>query len=122
MSTNARSSERNLHTSNRPKIFEISAREGAELCSLVVRNHYANHASPIKQFARDQDINEHTARNIYEGRNAPSFHTLLKMVATIPELASEVRRLTGLLEDLDPEFDRALSRVMQEFDKMKARK
>lgn len=117
---NTRATERNIHPVAKPKIYELSARESAEICSLVVRGHYSQHASPIKQFARDVEINEHTARNIYEGRNAPNFLTTLKMIAAIPAFAAEARRLAGMEANLDPGFNEALNRVMQEFTKMQA--
>lgn len=116
----ARPTVRNFHPSAKPKIYELNAHEGAEICSLVVREHYSQHASPIKQFARDVEINEHTARNIYEGRNAPNFLTALKMMAAIPAFAAEARRLIGMEANLDPAFNEALNRVMQEFQKMQA--
>lgn len=76
---------------------------------------FGGRASPIKELARAANINQRTAENLYAGKSAPSALVMLKLIAGVPEFAAEVRRLTGMEQDLDPEFERDFSALVQRF-------
>lgn len=100
-------------------IFSIDSRDLANLVSLSLHRHAAHHRYPHKVIARAARTNIRTAKNLYEGRNAPNGLTLLRLMATVPELQSEVRRLTGMLTDMDPAFERAFNDALTLYQRLR---
>lgn len=76
---------------------------------------FGGRASPVKALAAAANINVRTAENLMAGRSAPSALVMLKLIAAVPEFAAEVRRLTGMHADLDPEFERDFQKLMQTY-------
>lgn len=76
---------------------------------------FSGRASPIKELAAAANINVRTAENLMAGRSAPSALVMLKLIASVPEFAAEVRRLTGMHNDIDPEFERDFQKLMQTY-------
>jgi len=81
----------------------------------TLRRAFHGRASPVKELACAANINVRTAENLKAGRSAPSALVMLKLMASVPEFAAEVRRLTGMHADLDPEFERDLHKLMQTY-------
>lgn len=74
--------------------------------------------SPVKRIARLANCNARTAEGWYQGKNMPDAVHLLRLMAQVPELAGEVRRLTGMEADVDPEFGQAFMQAMRAFSKL----
>jgi hypothetical protein len=81
----------------------------------AIRDHFDGSHSPVKRLARIANCNTRSAENWWHGKNLPDVVHFLRLMAQIPELAAEVRRLTGLREDADPEFEQALHKAMAIF-------
>ena len=81
----------------------------------ALRRAFAGRASAVKELARAANINERTAENLLSAKGAPSFQVALKLMASVPEYAAEVRRLTRQHDDMDPEFERDLIKLMQSY-------
>ncbi len=77
--------------------------------------------APIKRIARIANSNERAAKDWWGGKNLPNAVHLLKLMAQVPEFAGEVRRLTGMEADLEPEFAAAFNEAMRAFSKLKGR-
>lgn len=75
--------------------------------------------SPVKRIARIANSNTRAAENWWQGKNLPDVVHFLRLAAQIPELKAEVRRLLGLREDLDPEFERSVHDLLRQFWKAK---
>lgn len=93
-------------------IFEINQGQYTERVRGALQMAFARFGHPVKQLARCADVNITTAKNWWEGKSTPQGLHLLRLFATVPELQAEVRRLTGMMADGDPEFDRALNDLL----------
>lgn len=69
--------------------------------------------NPVKRLAIAADTNERTAKNWWEGRNAPGLAHFFRLAREIPELKSEALRLLEMEMAIDPEFQRDFMRLMQ---------
>lgn len=69
-----------------------------------------------KKLAGAAGTNVSTAKNWLDEKSTPQGLHLLRLIATVPEMASEVRRLTAMT-DADPEFARDFMRAMQTFQR-----
>jgi hypothetical protein len=87
----------------------------------AIRDHFDGKKDAAKLLARKANSNVRAARNWLDGANLPDVVHFLRLMAQVPELAAEVRRLTGLKSDLDPEFDAAIHATMQAYSRIKAR-
>lgn len=85
----------------------------AGIVSEALRKAYGREKSAAKTIARAANTNERTARNWLEGRALPNFMSTLRLMATTPELRSEVARITAMQAELDPEAERAVSALVQ---------
>lgn len=70
-----------------------------------------------KKLAGAAGTNVSTAKNWLDEKSTPQGLHLLRLIAAVPELASEVRRLTAMT-DADPEFARDFMRAMQTFQRV----
>jgi hypothetical protein len=80
---------------------------------------FGSHKSAAKKLALVIDRNERTAANLLSKRNLPDALNMLMLMATVPEFAAEVRRLTGMQANMDPEFERDLQRLVTQYQKMR---
>lgn len=94
----------------------------ADLTTIItqsLRDAFADKKSAVKGIMRVANCNERTAKNWYSGKNSPDALNLLRLMAEIPELQAEVRRLTSMQSDLDPHFEKAMNETVQLFMKMR---
>ena len=108
-----------IRPNNSGGIFQISSRELASVVSLSLHRHASHSRYPHKIIARAAQTNVRTAKNLYEGRNAPNALTLLRLMTAVPELQAEVRRLTGMLTDMDPAFERAFTDALTAYQRLR---
>lgn len=66
----------------------------------------------VKQIAEIANTNIRTAENWLRRKNAPGGLHLMRLMAQVPELQAEMRRIAGMESDLDPELERELNSVM----------
>lgn len=76
--------------------------------------------SGAKRLAIAANCNVRTAENILAKRNLPHLVIALRLIATVPELQAEVRRLTGMAADMDPLFERDMQMLFQTWQNIKA--
>lgn len=88
------------------------------LCGALQRV-YGDAKSGAKLLARAANRNERTAANLLAKRNLPDALTLLRLMQTVPEFAAEVRRITGQMSNMDPEFERDLSQLFTQWQRMR---
>jgi len=74
----------------------------------ALRRGFGHHRNPVGRIAEVANSNLSTARNWWERKCAPGGLHLLRLIAGEPTFQGEVRRLTGMATDLDPEFERGL--------------
>lgn len=89
----------------------------AETIGGVLRRAFGAERHAVKRLARATGASNRSAENWIAGECAPDAFYLLRLMATVPELASEVRRLTAM-GDADPEFLRDFTRAMQTFQRV----
>ncbi len=85
----------------------------------VLRVVFGGLASPAKQLAAKAGASERTAVNWLDGKSSPDFLYALRLMETVPEFAAEVRRLTAMVGDIDPEFQRDFLKAVSAFQKMR---
>lgn len=78
-----------------------------------VRRHFGDERHAVKKLSNRAGCDERTARNWWEGRNAPAGHALINLALQVPELRAELRRLLDLEADLDPEMERATDALVR---------
>jgi DNA-binding transcriptional regulator YiaG len=76
----------------------------------------------VKTIARAANANIRTVENWAAKRSTPDGLHLVRLMATVPEVQAEVRRLAAMDADLDPEFERDLARVLEGYQRLKALK
>lgn len=81
----------------------------------VLRVAFGRERHAVKRLAQTAGASNRTAENWLRGENAPDALYLLRLMATVPEFAGEVRRLTAMEAMHDPEFHRDFQRAMQTF-------
>ncbi len=74
--------------------------------SQELQREFGDEKNAVKKIARLVDVNTRTAKNWLYGVNTPDLLNALKLMAHVPALAAETRRLIGMHADLDPEFQR----------------
>lgn len=99
-------------------VHNISNDDLAQIVSRALQVAFSDRKSGVKEVQRVANTNERTAKNWWAGKNAPDGLNLLKLMAEVPELRAEVRRLTAMETDMDPHFERAMSDAMVLFQKM----
>lgn len=97
----------------------ISKQELADIVSVGLRRAFGDEKSAIKRIMRVANCNERAAENWYAGKNAPNALYLLRLIAEVPELQAEVRRLTAMESDLDPHFEKAMSEAVRLFQQVR---
>ena len=85
----------------------------------ALRRDYGRFSYPVKRIAQAANTNVRTATNWWRGVCAPGGLHLLKLMAHSTELAGEVRRLTSMDADLDPNFPRELETALKAYAKAK---
>lgn len=93
-------------------IFAINQGEYTDRVRGALQTAFGRLGHPVKHLAKCADVNITTAKNWLDGRSTPQGLHLLRLFAMVPELQAEVRRLTGMMADGDPEFDRALNDLL----------
>lgn len=107
---------------DRPPAATMDSNDLTEALHGALRRAFDGADSPVKRIARAANSNERAAKDWWQGKNLPSAVHLLRLMATVPEFAGEVRRLTGMYADLDPEFERDFHMAMLTFGKLLDRK
>lgn len=70
-----------------------------------------------KELGRIADASSRSVENWLRGDNLPDGYHMLRLMAHFPEFAGEVRRLTAMEANHDPEFLRDFQRAMQTFQR-----
>jgi hypothetical protein len=94
-------------------IHQINDREFARIVSDALWQHYGPMKSTAKRIANDCGASVGTARNWLDALCPPSSVYLKRLEAKVPRLAAEMRRLTALEADLNPDFQRELSELVR---------
>lgn len=100
-------------------VFQINQGQYQGVVKGALRLAFVNEKYPVKKIAQIADTSEATAKNWWEGRSTPIGLHLLRLIATVPELQSEVRRLTAMESALDPSFERELHGLFDTFQKIR---
>lgn len=72
-------------------------------------------SAPIARVQQIAAVDRKTAEAWWHGKNPPQCHHLINLARVIPELKGEVRRLLGMEQDLDPDFQREMTALMQRY-------
>jgi hypothetical protein len=94
-------------------ILALDQYEFTERVTGALRRAFGGQKHGVKRLAQAGGMHLGTAKNLLEGKNAPSGLNLLRLAVLIPELGSEIRRLLAMDATHDPEFMRDLSRLIQ---------
>jgi hypothetical protein len=101
--------------------FAIGQHEYTQLIGNALRKAFQHERHAVKRIAEIANCNEATARNWYELKVTPHGLHLSRLVAAVPELQAEWRRLCAMESDLDPEFERELHGLIRAYQKVKER-
>lgn len=104
------------------RILEIGQGELTQTIAGALKRSFGQERAGVKRLAIIANTNTRTAENWLRGNNTPDALHLLRLIAQVPELQAEVRRLAGMESDLDPELERELSAVVTRFQRMSARR
>lgn len=99
----------------RSPVYSLGQDEFARIIVDALRRSVGAASDPVKAVARAANANIHTARNWWTGATTPQGLYLLRLMAAMPELQSEIRRLVGMEASLDPEFGRDLDAMIQTY-------
>lgn len=83
--------------------------------SQELRSEFGEEKDAAKKIARLVDVNTRTAENWLYGVNTPDLLNALKLMAHVPALAAETRRLIGMSAELDPELERDFQKLLRTF-------
>lgn len=103
-----------------PAVMALNNNEFASKVGGVLRSAYGDTKAAAKTIARIAGAGPKTAANWIAGDHAPGSLHLLRLMAQVPELQAEVRRLTGMELSIDPEFARDMQRTIETFRRMEA--
>lgn len=103
------------------EVLALSRTAVKDRLAAAMRAAVANSNAPAKALARLADVNAATAKNWLAGKHPPGAVNLLTMLARVPELRAEVRRLTAMEAGIDPEFERDLSAVIAAASRLRGR-
>lgn len=103
-----------------PAVLSLNNNEFANRLGDVLRTTYGDTKAAAKTVARLAGAGPKTAANWIAGEHAPGSLHLLRLMAHVPELQAEVRRLTGMELSLDPVFARDMQRTIETFRRMEA--
>lgn len=98
-------------------VMALSQNDLASTIGETLRRVFGTERHASKKLAQITGASNRSAENWIAGENAPDAFHLLRLMATVPELASEIRRLTAMT-DADPEFARDFMRAMQTFQRV----
>lgn len=76
----------------------------------------------LKGVARAASCNMRSVENWCQGVHTPNGLQLLRLMATVPEVQAEVRRLAAMEADLDPTFERDMDALMRTYWRIKERR
>lgn len=96
-------------------IMSIDQRDYETAIHGSLRRAFGDHPHPVKRLATIANTNVRTSKNWWHGVCAPGGLHLLKLVASDATFAAEIRRLTGMASDLDPELERDISALVQSY-------
>lgn len=108
---------RNPRMTYHAPVMALSQNDLASTIGETLRRVFGTERHASKKLAQITGASNRSAENWIAGENAPDAFHLLRLMATVPELASEVRRLTAM-GDADPEFLRDFTRAMQTFQRV----
>lgn len=100
-------------------VHNLSSDDLGNVIASALRSAFGDEKSAIKRIMDVSRCEERAAKNWYQGKNAPNALYLLRLIATVPELQAEVRRLTAMQSDLDPHFERAMSQAVELFTRLR---
>ncbi len=94
-------------------VLEMGTNDVTTAVTAAIRRHWEGRKDAAKLCARQANTNTRTAKNWLDGKNLPNLVDFLKLCAQMPELASLVQQLTGMRQDMDPEFHAGLQKLFQ---------
>lgn len=100
--------------------FNIGQDEFTQRICDAIRRSVAGDASGVKTIAKHANANVRTVENWLAKRSTPHALHLVRMMAAMPEVQAEVRRLAAMEADLDPEFERDLLTLIGTYQRRKA--
>jgi len=103
-------------------VLDMRRAEFTEIVCGALEAAVANTRNPAKSLARIANTNVRTAENWLSRKCTPRGLTLLQLIAKVPELQAEVRRLTAMEADLDPMLEQQLSHTFRLFQQMSWRR
>lgn len=101
--------------------FAIGQHEYTQLIGNALRKAFSHERHAIKRIAEIANSNERTAKNWWEYKATPGGLHLSRLVAGVPELQAEWRRLCAMESDLDPEFERELQGFIRSYHRIRER-
>jgi len=102
-------------------VLAMDQGEFTETVSDALKRHFGDDRAAVKKLAAAANTNARTAENWLRGNNTPDALHFLRLMATIPALQAEVRRLAGMESDIDPEFARDLAAAFATFQRLSAK-
>jgi hypothetical protein len=87
--------------------------EVAQVIAAALAHDYGDFKFTDKLIAKDSGASPRTANNWRSEMNTPSLPYFLRLYARSPAVRAAVRKLTAMEADLDPDAERARSRLVQ---------
>ncbi len=96
-----------------PEHLPITKRNALRLVKDALQSTLRESSAPIKRIAKIADVDRKTAAAWYNGHSAPGLHHLLNLMAEIPELAGEIRRVTTAERALHEDLERDIAALVR---------
>lgn len=110
----ARSARRSDSMSSAPAL-SMTQRDGERVVAHALQTAFGFGRRAARALADAANCNDRTALGWLTGESTPGFVHTLRLIATVPAFAGEVRRLTGMHADMDPAFQRDFIRLVQTY-------
>lgn len=104
-----------------PPIMRMGTNQLTLVWSQELKREFGEDKHAAKKIARLADTNVRTAENWLYGHNTPDLLHALRLMAKVPGLAGEMRRLMAMESDLDPEFERDFHKLVETFTRARER-
>ena len=91
----------------------------AEVIRNALQQDFGQQRHATKRIARAAEASERSAENWMSGKGIPGGIHLLRLMSQSPTLAAEVRRITAMEAEQDPDTERAISAAVQAYLKVR---
>jgi hypothetical protein len=104
-----------------PAIEELTTHYVTKVVSAALVEEFGDSPGARKELAEAAQGSIDNAKDLLRGLHAPNLTTFFRLARQCPTLKAEALRLLDAQANLDPEFDRDISKLFEQWQRMKDR-